>query len=86
MKILLAIITGIVVYTAIIGEFMYNIIEKLRILLLADDTLPILKAIIDICVIILLSILGSILAPLVIYVLISEYIKYGECFSVRSEL
>ena len=86
MKILLAIITGITVYTAIIGKYMYDIIEKLHTLLLDDDTLPILKVIIDTCAIILLSILGSILAPVVIYVLISEYVKYGECFSWRSEL
>ena len=70
----------------VIDKFMYDIIKKLHILLLDDDTLPILKVIIDSCLIILLSILGSVLTPLVIYAIIKDYVRYGQAFSWRSEL
>lgn len=85
MKIFLAIIVGIAVYISIGGKFMLNLAKKLSDILTSDDTLEILRIIIYSCLFLLGAIFLSVLTPLVIYVIISEYIKYGEVFSWRAE-
>ena len=86
MKIFLSIIIGIAVYISIGGKFMLNLAKKLSDILTSDDTFEILRVIIYSCLFILGAIFLSVLTPLVIYVIVSEYIKYGECFSRRPEL
>ena len=76
---------GIAVYVVIIGKYMLNIIQKLSDILTSDETLPILRVIINICLFVLLSLLVPILVPVVIYVIIKEYILFGECLSWRSK-
>lgn len=64
---------------------MLNIAKKLSDILTSDDTFTILRVIIYTCLFILLSFIGAVLSPLVIYVIIKEYILFGECLSWRSK-
>lgn len=65
---------------------MLNLVEKLSDILTSDEIFTVLRIIIYSCLFLLSLPLFAILTPLVIYVIIKEYIFYGEFLSWRSEL
>ena len=78
MKILLTIIMRTAIYIVLFGNIMFNSLKKLSDILTSDETLTILRVIIYSCLFILLSLVGAVLAPIVIYVIVKEYIVYGQ--------